>query len=226
MKGIDRDKNYLKIPFISFIPVNSFSVVNFLLLFALSCTFAFAQTGGSVKGRIRNNKGEGIAAATVTARLKGEDVKSVKSDAKGVFVLDGLESGIYNIVFEKNGFSTGIRYNVEVKSGVINDLGERLILNLDPGTQVIVKGSVFDKNGVSVFGAKIEIQKIGEDGKTKKIGTGYTSETGEFTFKFPEASAKFRVIASAKGAKASKDIEVDSAAIYRLALTLDMEIKR
>jgi hypothetical protein len=194
-----------------------------ILLFVFSSAAAFAQTG-SVKGKIRSNKGDGIASANVTARLKGEDVKSVKSDAKGVFVLDGLESGIYNIVFEKNGYSTGIRYNVEVKSGAINDLGERLILNLDPGTQVIVKGSVFDKNGVSVYGAKIEIQRIGEDGKTKKIGSGYSSESGEFTFRFAEASAKYRVIASAKGTKGSKDIEVDSAMIYRLAITLDMEL--
>jgi hypothetical protein len=197
-----------------------------ILLFVFSSVVAFAQETGGIKGKIRTNKGEGIASVTVTARLKGEDVKSVKSDAKGVFVLSGLQSGIYNIVFEKNGYGTGIRYNVEVKNGAISDMGERLILTLDPGTQVIVKGSVFDKNGVSVFGAKIEIQRITEDGKTKKIGSGYTSESGEFTFKFPEASAKYRVIASAKGAKGSKDIEVDSAMIYRLAITLDMEIRK
>ncbi|HEY0429206.1 MAG TPA: carboxypeptidase-like regulatory domain-containing protein [Pyrinomonadaceae bacterium] len=201
-------------------------MANFLLLFALSCAFAFGQTTGGVKGKIRSSKGDGIGSVTVTARLDGKDVKSVKSDAKGVFVLDGLASGIYNIVFEKNGFSTGIRYNIEVKNGVVSDLGERLILSLDPGTQVIVKGSVFDKNGASVYGAKIEIQRIAEDGSTKKIGTGLTSESGEFTFKFPEASAKYRVIASAKGVKGSKDIEVDSAMIYRLAITLDMEVKR
>ncbi len=204
---------------------SALSVVNFLLLFTLFSVAAFAQTTGGVKGKLRTNKGEGIAGATITARLKGEDVKTAKSDAKGNFVLDGLESGIYNIVFERNGYSSGVRSNVEVKSGVISDLGEKLILSLDPGTQVIVKGSVFDKNGRSVYGAKVEIQKIGEDGKTKKIGSGYTSESGEFTFKFPEASAKFRVIASAKGTKGSKDIEVESASIYRLAISLDMELK-
>jgi hypothetical protein len=194
-----------------------------VLLFALS-SVAFAQTTGGVKGKLRTNKGEGIAGATITARLKGEDIKTAKSDAKGYFVLDGLESGVYNIVFERNGYSSGVRSNVEVKSGVISDLGEKLILSLDPGTQVIVKGSVFDKNGRSVYGAKIEIQRIGEDGKTKKIGSTYTSESGEFTFKFPEASAKFRVIASSKGTKGSKDIEVESASIYRLAISLDMEL--
>lgn len=203
--------------------LKSFSLL--ILLFALSSIVLFAQDTGGVKGKIRANKGDGIGGVNVTARLNGEDIKSVKSDSKGNFVLDGLKAGIYNVVFEKNGYSTGIRYNVQIKDGTLGDLGERLILNLDPGTQVIIKGSVFDKNGRSVYGAKIEIQRIGEDGKTKKIGTRLTSESGEFTFKFPEASAKFRVIASAKGAKRSKDVDVDSAMIYRLAISLDMELK-
>lgn len=199
---------------------------NFLFLLFILSSAAFAQETGGARGKLRTNKGDAIASATVTARLKGEDVKSVKTDSKGLFVLEGLRSGIYNFVFEKNGYGTSVRYNVEIKSGSVNDLGEKLILNIDPGTQVIVKGSVFDKNGFGIYGAKIEIQRINGDGSTKKVGSGYTTETGEFTFRFPEAEAKFRVIASAKGAKGSKDIEVDSAAIYRLAITLDMEVRK
>lgn len=197
-----------------------------LILIFLFASAAFAQETGGARGKVRTNKGDAISGATVTAKSKGEDVKSAKTDSKGFFVLSGLKPGIYNLVFEKNGYSTSVRYNVEIKGGSINDLGEKLILNIDPGTQVIVKGSVFDKNGFGIYGAKIEIQKINDDGSTKKVGSGYTSEGGEFTFRFKEASAKFRVIASAKGAKGSKDIEVDSAAIYRLAITLDMEVKR
>jgi hypothetical protein len=218
-------ERFFKFPKRLFSTRSVFSAANFLLLFALSCAFVFAQETGGVKGKIRTTKGDAISGATVTARLNGDDVKSVKSDAKGSFTLEGLKSGIYNVVFEKNGYGTGIRYNVEIKSGIVNDLGERLILTVDPGTQIIVKGSVFDKNGRSIYGAKIEIQRINPDGSTKKVGTGYTSESGEFTFKFPEASAKFRVIASMKGAKGSKDIEVESASIYRLAISLDMELK-
>lgn len=198
---------------------------NFFLSIAfclVSSALAFGQTGGGVEGKIRNNKGEGIGGATVTARLNGEDVKTTKADAKGNFSLTGLEPGTYNLVFEKSGYSAGVRYNVEIRPGAVIDLGDRLILGLDPGTQVIVKGSVFDQNGRSVPGAKVEIQRINGDGSTKKIGSGKTSESGEFTFRFPEASAKFRVVASLKGTKASKDIEVDSAMVYRLAITLDL----
>lgn len=198
-----------------------FSVANFLLIFALSCVFAIAQDTGGVKGKVRTMKGDGIAGVTITARLEGADIKSVKSDEKGNFTLDGLKPGVYNIVFDKNGYNSGVKYNVEVKKDNVRDLGDRLILTTDLGTQVIVKGSVFDQNGRSIYGAKIEIQKVNGDGSTRKIGSGYTSESGEFTFKFSEGAAKFRVIASAKGASASKDVEVDNAAIYRTAITLN-----
>ena len=114
-------------------------------------------------------------------------------------------------------------YNVEVKDDKVRDLGNRLILTIDQGTQVIIKGSVFDPNGRSVGGAKVEIERVMSDGSTKKAGSGYASYSGEFTFRFPEGANKFRITASAKGAKASEEVEVDSAAIYRLALTLNTE---
>lgn len=192
------------------------------MLLAFSSVFAAAQETGGVKGKVRTTRGDGIGGVGVTARLNDADVKSAKSDDKGNFVLSGLKPGIYNIVFDKNGYGSAVKYNVEIKKDKVKDLGDRLILNIDLGTQVIVKGSVFDQNGRSIFGAKIEIQKISGDGSTRKIGAGYTSESGEFTFKFSEGAAKFRITASAKGASASKEIEVDSAAIYRTAITLNL----
>jgi uncharacterized surface anchored protein len=191
------------------------------LLFFLASAVAFGQSSG-VKGKVRTPRGGGIAEATVTARQKGQDVKTVTTDSKGEFVLDGLESGFYNFVFTKNGYGAGTLYNIEVKKGKITDLPDRLILTIDQGTQVIVKGSVFDQNGVSLYGVKVEIERIGEGGAAKKIGSDYTSRSGEFTFRFPEGAAKFRVKASAKGVSASKEVSVDNAAIYRLALTLDL----
>lgn len=191
------------------------------LSFAAAASAAFAQTG--VKGKVRTARGAGVAGATVTARQKGEDVKTVVTDANGEFVLENLESGLYNFVFTKSGFSSGTKYNVEVKKNKITDLGDRLILTTDQGTLVIVKGSVFNQDGVSVYGAKIEIERIAENGSARKVGTGYTSEAGEFTFRFPEGAAKFRVTASAKGASASKEVSVSGeAAVYRTAITLNL----
>jgi uncharacterized protein YdeI (BOF family) len=201
-----------------------FSKIIFLFLLSAFCSaLALAQDSGGVKGKVRTTKGEGIAAATITAKQQDEDVKSTTSDAKGNFVLENLKNGIYNLVFTKNGYSSGVMYNVEVKKKKISDLGERLVLTVDQGTQVIIKGSVFAADGRSVGGAEIKIERVSSDGSAKKLDSSRSSYSGEFTFKFSEGAAKYRVTASAKGASASKEIEVDSAAIYRLAITLKVE---
>ncbi len=190
-------------------------------LFAFGSLLAPAQETGGVKGKVRTAKGDGIASATVTARQDGEDVKSAASDAKGNFVLENLKPGNYNIVFNKSGYSSGVLYNVEVKKKKTNDLGERLVLSIDQGTQVIIKGSVFTADGRSVGGAKIEIERISGDGSIKKVGSSVSTYSGEFTFRFAEGAAKYRVTASSKNSAASKEVEVDNAAIYRLAITLN-----
>ena len=198
-----------------------FSTVNFFLLFVLSSVFAIAQDTGGVKGKVRTAKGDGIASATVTARQNGADVKSAVSDVKGNFVLENLKPGNYNIVFNKSGYSSGVLYNVEVKRKKVSDLGERLVLSIDQGTQVIIKGSVFFQDGRSVGGAKIEIERISSDGSIKKVGSSVSTYSGEFTFRFAEGAAKYRITASRNDSTASKEVEVDSAAIYRLAITLN-----
>jgi hypothetical protein len=96
-------------------------------------------------------------------------------------------------------------------------------LTVDQGTLILIKGSVFDQNGRSLYGVKVQIEKIAGDGSTRKISSGLTSQSGEFTFRQPEQPAKFRVTASAKGATASKEVNVESAGIYRLAITLNVE---
>jgi hypothetical protein len=193
-----------------------------VLTVAIGATAVLAQSTGGVRGKVRNARGTGIAGATVTARQKGVDVKTTTANSKGEFTLDGLEAGRYNLAFDAPGYSMGILYNVEVQKKRTSDLGDRLILSSDQGTQVIVKGSVFFKEGFSVPGAKVEIESIGSNGSTKKLGSGFTSESGEFTFRQPQGAAKLRVTATYKGVSASKDVEVGEPAIYRLAITLDM----
>ena len=194
-----------------------------VLILTISSVTAFAQETGGVKGKVRTSKGDGIAAATITARQNGEDVRSATSDAKGNFLLENLKAGNYNLVFSKSGYSSGVLYNVEVKKKKIGDLKERLILTVDQGSQVIIKGSVFSPEGRSVGGAEIKIESISGDGSIKKVGSAVSTYSGEFTFRFAEGAAKYRVTASVKDATASKEVEVGGAAIYRLAITLDMK---
>ena len=196
--------------------------VSLIVTALLAAAPALAQSTGGLRGKVRTPKGDGISGASITARQKGTDVKTVKSDSKGNFAIDGLESGNYNLVFEAPGFSSGVLYNVEVKRKKVSDLPDRLMLSVDQGTQVIIRGSVFYKEGTSLTGAKVELERVNADGTTKRVATANTTSTGEFTFRQPEGNAKFRVTASFKGVKGSKEVEVDSAAIYRLAISLDI----
>ncbi len=199
-----------------------------VLFLAVSASILLAQETGGVKGKVRTTRGDGIEGVSITARHNGEDVKSTTSDIKGNFEMTGLKTGVYNLVFTKSGYGSGLMSNVGIQNKKTNNLGDRLILTIDQGTQVIIKGTVFDQDGRSVAGAKVEVEKILSDGSTKSFGTGSTSyggepnARGEFTFKFSEGVAKFRITASVKGASASKEIEVSSAAIYRLSITLNL----
>ena len=190
-----------------------------LAAYSVMAPEAFAQ--GGIKGKVRNNRGSGIPNASVTARLDGKEIKTVRADEKGEFVMTGLSSATYSVLFDASGYAPGVLYGVEVKNNT-RDLGSRLILMPDQGTQVIVRGSVFYREGTSVTGAKVELRQINADGSTKLIGSVYTNISGDFSFRRPDGVAKYRVTASFKGVSGSKDIEVDNPAIYRTAITLDL----
>ena len=197
----------------------------FIALFVVSSISATAQIGG-LKGKVRNAKGNGIASVTITARQNGKDLKTVKSDNKGNFIIQDLENGVYNLVFDSRGYSSSLLSNVEVKKNKLRELPDSLILSVDQGTLVIIKGSVFNQDGRSVTGAEVTIERLNSDGSVRKMGSLYTNVSGEFTFRQPEGAAKFRLTAKLKDQTASKEVEVDSAAIYRLAINLPVSSKQ
>jgi hypothetical protein len=108
---------------------------------------------------------------------------------------------------------------VEVRSGDVIKL-TRLVMAVDQGSLAIVRGSVFDTVGRSVRGAKVEIARVSGD-SAKKLSESISSESGEFTFRLPPGAASYRVTVRIDGAQpASKDLSVDGAQIYRVAVTL------
>jgi hypothetical protein len=194
-----------------------------LLLLSAFCLLPSVYAQGGIKGKVRNNKGNGIGGATISARLNGKDVKSVTADSKGNFQMEGLKAGSYNITFDADGYSMGVKYGVEIKNGSVRDLGDRLILGVDQGTQIIIKGSVFFKEGTSLTAAKVELERVNADGSTKSLGSTYSNYSGEFSFRPPSGVTKVRVTARYKGVEASKEIaDIGGAGIYRTAITLDI----
>jgi carboxypeptidase family protein len=107
-----------------------------------------------------------------------------------------------------------------VKAGKTRSLN-RLILTIDEGSIAFIRGSVFTAEGRSVPNAKIELAKLLEDGTAKKIDGRITNETGQFVFRLSPEPGKYRVSVKPDGLPpVSQDMEVDGAAVYRVALSL------
>ena len=197
--------------------------VLFLLSIAVVVSLpAKAQETGGVKGKIRNLQGESLSGVRVEVQQNEKHIATSSTNGRGEFLINRLKAGKYTFVFSKRGFATGTINNVEIGKNKVRDLGDKLALDVDEGMLVIIRGSVFTESGHSIYGAIVDISLVQSNGSLKKLKTSYTSESGEFGFRFPEGEATFRVTASAKGKTVSKDITVDSAAIYRLALTIDL----
>ena len=192
-----------------------------LLLFAVQLVVLGQDRGsGGIKGRVKVETGTAAGVAVVVRRGE-QEVTRVATDKSGSFVVSGLRPGTYGLTFRKPGLSVGTVENVEVKAGKTRSLGDRLVLSVDEGSIAFIRGSVFSPSGRSVPGARVELARILEDGTTKKIDGRVTTETGSFVFRLTPEPGKYRVTAKVNGAEpGSTDVEIDGAAVYRLAISL------
>ncbi|MDQ1525264.1 MAG: hypothetical protein QOE47_3188 [Pyrinomonadaceae bacterium] len=178
------------------------------------------KTTGSIKGKVKSESGaaEGVR---VTVRQGEREVATAATDRKGQFEIAGLAPGRYSITFRKTGLSVAEIKDFQVVGGKSRSLGDDLLLPVDEGSLVFIKGGVFNEEGFSLRGAQIELARVGADGAAKKIDGRLTTRSGEFAFRLPAQTARYRVTAKMDGmASASKDVEVEGAAVYRVALSL------
>jgi carboxypeptidase family protein len=178
------------------------------------------RSTGAIKGKVRVETGSpgGVA---VILRLGEHEVGQVNTNKNGEFVIPRLSPGVYGLTFRKPGLSIGTIENVEVRAGKTRSLGDRLILTIDEGSIAFIRGSVFNSNGFSVPKARVELARIEEDGSAKRIDGRLTNEAGAFVFRLSPEVGKYRVTAKINGTEpVSKDVEVDGAAVYRVALSV------
>lgn len=183
---------------------------------------AFAQDNstGGLKGKVRVESGN-ASGVSVTVRQGEREVATVETDSKGAFRITGLAPGKYDLIFRKNGLSTGKLSDVEVRAGKQRELSDKLVLTVDEGSLAFLRGSLFDPVGRSVQGARIELARVERDGTVKKIDGRLTNESGQFVFRLTPDAATYRVTAKIDGADpVTKDVEIDGAAVYRIALSL------
>lgn len=196
-------------------------------LFVLAITVAAAgvvvgqdKSLGAIKGKVRVETGT-PGDVTVVVRRGETEVTRSTTNKNGEFTVSRLTPGVYGLTFRKPGLSIGSIEDVEVKAGKTRSLGDRLILTIDEGSIAFLSGSVFNAAGKSVPNAKVELAKIQEDGTTKKIDGRITTETGSFKFRLSPEPGKYRVSVKTDGAEPiTKDVEIDGAAVYRVALNL------
>ncbi|MDX6305156.1 MAG: Carboxypeptidase regulatory-like domain [Blastocatellia bacterium] len=190
-----------------------------LLLLILSVGCLAQDKTGAIKGKVRVEQGSPGGVAVIL--LDGErEVTRAATDKKGEFTIAHIVPGVYGVKFRKPGLSVGSIDGLEVKGGKTRALHD-LILGIDDGSIAFLRGSVFTESGRSVPGVRIELARILSENSVQKIDARVTGETGEFVFRLSPETAKYRVTAKAEGAQlVSKDVEIDSAAVYRVALTL------
>jgi hypothetical protein len=195
-----------------------FTVV--VMLAAAAASLAQDKSTGAIKGKVRVETGT-PAGVTVVVRRGETEVTHVSTDKNGEFLVARLAPGVYGLTFRKAGLSIGTIEDVEVKAGKTRSLGDHLILTIDEGSIAFLSGSVFTADGRSVPNAKVELSRILEDGSVKKIDGRITTETGSFKFRLSPEPGKYRVSVKASGDEPiSKDVEIDGAAVYRVALSL------
>jgi hypothetical protein len=191
-----------------------------VVLVASSISIAQNKSPGAIKGKVRVETGT-PGGVTVVVRRGETEVTRSTTNKDGDFLVSKLSPGTYGLTFRKPGLSIGSIEDVEVKAGKTRSLGDRLILTIDEGSIAFLSGSVFTAEGRSVPNAKVELARILEDGTTKKIDGRVTTETGSFKFRLSPDAAKYRVSVKPEGAEpVTKDVEIDGAAVYRVALNL------
>jgi len=196
--------------------------VKFLALLVLlgvsSVAGAQDKNTGTIKGKVRVEKGS-AAGVAVILRQNDQEVRRIETDRKGEFTMARVPAGTYGLTFRKAGLSVGSMENVEVKAGKTRSLSDHLFLAVDEGAIAFIRGSVFSEAGRSVPGVRIELSRVVSETSLDKLDSRITGETGEFVFRVPPEAAKYRVTLKAdKAESVSKDVEVDSALVYRVAL--------
>jgi|ERR1051326_3594993 hypothetical protein len=192
------------------------------VLVLLAAFFGAAQdkNTGAIKGKVRVERGSAGGVAVILHQ-EDREVMRTNTDKRGDFVLSRVIPGIYGLTFRKPGLAVGSIENIEVRASQTRGLGDHLFLKIDEGSIAFIRGSVFNEGGRIVRGVRVELSRIVDESSTQKLDARVTDEDGTFVFRLSPEPAKYRVTLKADGAEpAAKDIEVDSAVVYRVSLIM------
>jgi hypothetical protein len=179
-------------------------------------------TTGGIGGRVRVDAGVSASGVSVNVRRGDEEVAQTTTNSKGEFEVQGLAPGTYGLTLRKSGLQVGKMESVEVRAGKTVSLKDHLFLPVDEGSIAHLRGSVFSADGRGLPGARVELARVEADGTFKKLDSRVANATGSFAFRLSPERARYRLTAKADGmAAATQDVDIDGAAIFRVALSLN-----
>ena len=147
------------------------------------------------------------------------EVAQTATEKRGDFVLSHIAPGTYSVKFRKAGLAVGTIDDVLLKAGQTRTFKD-LTLKIDEGSITFIRGSVFSEDGHSVPNVRVDLVRVVNENSVQKMDYRITGETGEFVFRLPPDAGKYRLSLKADDAEpSSKDVEVEMAAVYRVALT-------
>ena len=141
------------------------------------------RRGSRLEGRVTTTAGKPVPDVRISI-----DPGSARSDAEGLYVLDGLEPGRQEVrVFHPH-------YRNRMRSITIAEGTNRLDIELEAGVEV--SGRVIDSEGKPVAAAEVELVTL--DRSELRQHRARTGEDGAFLLE-PVASGRYRLQASASG---------------------------
>jgi len=204
--------------------------LSLMILLCLSVASpASAQSTGTLKGKIENEKGKPIAGAEVRAlRSRERAVKETKTDEAGNYTFQ-LEPDDYTVSFDAEGYQGGTLVQMQqVEEGKETTVKTIRLEKVKHRTSLI-RGAVFTLGGASLAGASLKLVRVptSEEGKEHKhvgsLSLSYvTNSHGEFAFRVPVGRARYQVTASLLGYQsATKIVDVNDFESVPLAFSLE-----
>jgi Carboxypeptidase regulatory-like domain len=189
-----------------------------LLVFSSFICAGQDKSTAAIKGKVSVERGS-PAGIGVTLMQGEQEVGHTATGKKGDFVLAHIVPGTYSVRFRKPGLAIGTIDDVLLKAGQTRSFKD-LMLKIDEGSLTFIRGSVFSEDGHSVPGVRVDLARIINENSVEKMDSRITGETGEFVFRLTPDAGKYRLILKADGVEpSSKGVEVEQAAVYRVALT-------
>jgi hypothetical protein len=126
----------------------------FYLMLLFSGALLAQQTPGTIAGKVTDEKGEAVMAATATAKQSGRDVTSTSTDIDGFFDLSGLQPGSYDLEITYIGYKTTLIPGISISSGGRFDQNVKLNLPTE-GIDLTIIDVVAPKMKQATDGKKI-----------------------------------------------------------------------